>query len=144
MQTYRAVANAVGTEALHELIARRGPEVLAMGVPFLIRACRWRAVDHARRTRRELPIDEVTDPLLLVAFDSVYESALAGERHRALAEALADMQDRDVLNLWGRAHGATDEEIAAALSGGEPVSIDTVRQRRLRAIKHLRMLLRDR
>ena len=141
--TYRALIAASDLESLHDLIARKGPEVLDLPFPYLVVAARNRLRDSLRRKVHEVPLGSeegsvtpapsVWDPL---------EVALAKDELRRTLETLARMDDRDVLVVWLAARGVADEKIVAEWDslGFEPrhPTLSAIRKRRERARAELR------
>lgn len=143
---YRALIEASDPDALHDLIAARGPEILDLPFPYLVVAARNRLRDRRRRQAREIPMESVGPQTVSPArspWDPL-ELAMARDALRRTLNALAAMDDRDVLVVWLAAQGLSDHEIASAwdslgLMPRNP-TLPAIRKRRERA----RTLLRRR
>jgi hypothetical protein len=141
---YVALSQAVDLDGLHDLIATKGMEILELPFPYLVVAARNRVRDRLRRQAREDPSasantpDAAASPIL---WDPL-ELVMANDELRRTLEALAAMDDRDVLVVWLSAQGSSDEEIVAewdslGFAPSHP-TLAAVRKRRERARAELR------
>lgn len=139
-RTYHSVAPHVDRDDLHDALAARGPDLLKEDIPYIIRACRWKRIDRARRHSREaeLPGGGDLDDNYLARVEDAFELLVADARMVELRSALARLSDVDLCVVWKTADGDDDYTIAQRLN----VSVDVVRQRRSRAVGRLRDLLR--
>jgi hypothetical protein len=148
LEVYRKLRTIVDPDALHQLIAAHGPEILQKGLPYILIAARnWQrnryrqAVAHPQVPLTELPADvsarSVWDP---------YERLAQKEGLRALADALARLDDEDFLVVWRHAEGEPDTAIQQEWDavGFQPPAptVEYLRKRRQRARERLRTLLR--
>ena len=145
-QLYRRLMAAVDEEALHDLVARSGPAVLELPFPYVVVAARNRRRDRERSERRSVPTEPAALPEREAApgWDPL-EIALASDSLRRTLDALATMDDRDVLVVWLHAQDHSDVEIAEAwdalgLLPPSP-STESIRKRRERARAALRQLV---
>lgn len=130
-------------EALAELVASHGLEILDRDVPYILVALRNRLRDRARRDARghELeavaasagPLAEIDPAVIVTARDELTQ----------VLRAMADLEERDRWALWWHAAGYPDQEILAMWrdAGFEPAdpTLAGLRQRRLRARARLRL-----
>ena len=148
---YRALARVTDLEALHELVVAKGVEVLDLPFPYLVVAARNRRRDHLRREARtvrnehDLSAVDETVPAPRSLWDPL-EQVMANDELRRTLEALASMDDPDVLVVWSAAQGLSDEEIASewdslGFSPAHPTPT-TIRKRRERARRELRRKVR--
>jgi hypothetical protein len=140
---YEKVRQVVDQDALHDLVARHGPAILDREFPYLVVAARNQLRSRLRRLRRELStahdddqIADEADPLAVTLSHATF---------RTLLEALARLDDRDVLVLWRQAEGVQDQEVAAEWDArgflpANPTG-DALRKRRERARHRLRQIL---
>lgn len=142
-EVYEALARRPELEEVHELIARKGPEVLRRGVPWLLIRARLDARSTARRQRRRARAaeDAVPPPGGASLWDP-YERVVAAESLSRLLAGLAELPLEDALLVWWHAEGRSDTEVAAqwqelGLAPKEP-SAAALRKRRERARKRLR------
>lgn len=144
---YRALTGVADLDALHELVAAKGVEVLDLPFPYLVVAVRNRRRDQLRRDARkaqneqELASIDGTLPAPRSLWDPL-EQVMANDALRRTLEALAAMDDRDVLVVWSATQGLSDEEIASewdslGLSPPNPTPT-AIRKRRERARQELR------
>lgn len=144
---YRALAAVTDLDALHELVAARGVEVLDSPFPYLVVAARNRVRDTLRRQGRAPvvePRDSDTPAFSSPVWDPL-ETAVAHDELRRALDVLASMDDRDVLVVWLSAQNRSDEEIAGiwdelGFQPGGP-SLSAIRKRRERARQELRRRL---
>jgi hypothetical protein len=146
---YEKLRRITDPDALHQLIAAHGAEILEKGLPYILIAARnWRrnlhrqAVAHPEVPVGDLPADpasssrSVWDP---------YERLAQKEGLRALAHALAQLDEADFLVVWRHAEGEPDTLIQQEWDavGFEPrrPSVEYLRKRRQRAREQLRALL---
>jgi hypothetical protein len=120
---YRRLRSTVDEDALHDLIARLGPEILDRDFPYLIVAARHRQLDtwrsQARRVHREERSQRAT--IAGSALDPL-EAAIADESLAELLIALSTLDERDSWLLWWAAqgHGAADLKHLWELAGFRP------------------------
>jgi hypothetical protein len=144
---YRALTGVTDLDALHELVAAKGVEVLDFPFPYLVVAVRNRRRDQLRRDARtthheqDLSDVDISLPAPRSLWDPL-EQVMASDELRRTLEALASMDDRDVLVVWSSAQGLSDEEIASewdslGLSPSHPTPT-AIRKRRGRAREELR------
>lgn len=142
-QLYRRLVTAVGEEALHDLVGRSGPSVLDLPFPYVVVAARNRLRDRQRLGHRTVTTDpsELPEVPAAPSWDPL-EIALTSDTLRRTLEALAEMDDRDVLVVWLHAQDRSDAEIAVTWDalGLQPPSPSEVaiRKRRERARAALR------
>ncbi len=129
LERYARVAAIVGLDSLHDLLARRGLDVLSSSISYVVQACRWRKLSRARRTRREDLVDEL--PVTAIVFQSS-----ARHDRRALATFVGQLNAQDAQALQAFACGFDDAEISAQLG----INPNLVRQRRFRAVRRLRQV----
>jgi hypothetical protein len=144
---YERLKRATDLDALHEIIAARGPSILDRGFPYLLVAARNRARSrHRQETRRSDASPE--DSANRSRWDP-FEQLSGRETLRRLLDCLAELADEDALILWRHAQGWSDDEIleewkALGFEPREP-SAALLRKRRERARNELaRRLGRDR
>ncbi len=145
---YRALLASTDADAVHDLIARHGPEILDRDLPYLIVAARNQLRSELRRPSRRHVVLTSAAPEQPTAEGSIWDPlarVTADESRRALLLALAELDPRDVLVLWSRAAGRTDAEVAAQwdqLGFSPPNPSETaIRKRRERAGERLRKQL---
>lgn len=141
---YRALTSASDMDALHDLVATKGIEVLDHPFPYLVVAARNRLRDRMRRADREMPMASLEFPEDHPA-PSLWDPldvAVGNDQLRKTLEVLASMDDRDVLVVWLAAKGSADEEIVRRWDelGFIPhhPSLAAIRKRRERARAELR------
>jgi hypothetical protein len=147
LERYRQLREVADPDAVQDLVARHGPAILDRSLPYLVVSARNEQRGRARKAsaRREVsyaapPDQQLTprtwDPLARVA---------SNDQLRRVLEALASLDDRDVLVVWRRAEGVTDDEIRAEWDarGFMPPhpNDDAIRKRRERARARLRTML---
>jgi DNA-directed RNA polymerase specialized sigma24 family protein len=144
-EAYERASRVLGTERVHDLVARRGPELLNKPIPYLVRSARNLSISEWRKHRPpSVPLDESLDnePITHGApWDPVARVVASDELARVI-DALASMDDRDVLVVWRNVQGASDETIQRewdelGLEPREP-SLAAIRKRRERARDELR------
>ncbi len=148
LRRYRELLRASDADAVHDLLVRHGPEILDRDLPYLVVAARHQLINSERRgaSRFEIPLAEVPEqPTQEGSIWDPLASAIAMESTRELVRALAELDDRDVLVLWGRAANRSDEELAREWDrlGFTPSSPSTaaIRKRRERANVKVRQRL---
>jgi DNA-directed RNA polymerase specialized sigma24 family protein len=142
-RVYERLKNVADEDAVHDLIARHGPQFLDRDLPFLIVAARNQLRSRLRRAHREhlaLQMPDLADPS-----GDAYDAATGRIGVDALLSALARLDPRDTLLLWRFAEGVPDKEIAAEwearqLKPSNP-SAAALRKRRERAREKLRSML---
>jgi len=145
---YRKLSRLTGLDALHQLIAAHGPEILDKGLPYLLVAARnWKRSALRRRAAHvEVSVPDL-DHLPSSLWDP-FRQLEQKESLRAVLGALAELDDQDVLVVWRHAEGHSDEEIRREWNalGFEPrdPSVEYLRKRRQRARESLRETLRGR
>jgi hypothetical protein len=135
VRAYQSVVPYVNRDDLHEVLAARGPNLLAQDVPYIIQACRWKHID---RTRRRLREEQLLEHNELAIVEDAFEVLVSDDRLVQLRIGLARLSDIDVMIVWKTAEGDDDHTIARRLR----VSVDVVRQRRSRAVGRLREFIR--
>jgi hypothetical protein len=145
-RTYLALHRVADVDAVHDLVLRHGPDVLARELPYLIIATRNRLRDSLRqadaRQRRETHIAAGSTP----ATDPAAEVERTWARDR-LISALARLSDADVIVLWRHAEGFDDRSVITELEAKGLVDTGltevALRKRRQRALERARTLLTD-
>jgi DNA-directed RNA polymerase specialized sigma24 family protein len=143
---YGEVRTFLDEDALHDLLLRRGSAILDQPIPYLVRAVRNQQIDNWRKHRRDLSFDELSPNTSSTSamWDPLVRVAQSDELSRVL-DAIASMDDRDVLVLWAHEAGSSDEEIQAEwdrlqYKPANP-SLEALRKRRERARAALRRLV---
>ncbi len=136
--TYRTAAASGDIDALHDVIASKGIDILARGVPYLIVAARNRRRDALRHqgvedryVRRQKAAHVDVDPV-----DRIFAAA----QLNLLLASLGNWPDHDALLLWWSAADVPDSEIIDRLRpfGIEIDSRSTLRKRRERLRRKLK------
>ncbi len=139
--TYDKVRHVVDEDSLHDLIASYGPEFLDREFPYIVVAARNRLRSRLRRIRPEESFVEDDLSYFDDSWDPVDQIEIRTS-FRDFLDALALLDDRDVLVLWRQAEGISDEEVVKEwdLRGFEPPnpSRGAIRKRRERARLRLR------
>jgi hypothetical protein len=141
---YLALAQVGDLDALHDVVASKGVEVLDLPFPYLVVAVRNRLRDRIRRGVREQAevLTENSSPPAPRSLWDPTELVMAHDDLRRTLEALAAMDDRDVLVIWLAAKGVSDADIASEWDsiGMKPAHPTTsaIRKRRERARAELR------
>lgn len=144
---YERLRRAADLDAIHDLLAKHGPQILDRGFPYLIVSARNRVRSQQRRAaiRREISSDDVREAEF--PFWDPFERIAQREDLRRVAEALAGLDDEEILVIWRHTEGRSDREIQAEWDehGFEPPSPNPayLRKRRERARKRLRKLLEE-
>ncbi len=138
---YEKVRHLVDADALHDLIARVGPAILDREFPYIVVAARNELRGRLRRSAREVPLEE-GDDYVEDHEANPEEAVIRRLSYRALLDALAELDDSEVLLLWRQAEGVSDEEVIAeweARGFAKPgLTRATLRKRRERARRRLR------
>jgi DNA-directed RNA polymerase specialized sigma24 family protein len=147
LEIYRALSGIKDLDALHDLIASRGLQVLRSPFPYLVVAARRRGIDRWRRTSREdlLAEPDSVGPSQSSLFADPMELVVANDELARTLRALASMDDRDVLVVWLAALEHSDSEIASIWDELEFAprhpTLSAIRKRRQRARQDLRKLI---
>jgi hypothetical protein len=142
--TYRLLASITDKDALHNVIATYGAQVLDKGLPYVLIAARnWQRSAHRRlAVHPEVPLTDISEP---VSLWDPFEQLQQKESLRALANALSQLDDPEILVVWRHAEGHTDAEIQQEWDalGFEPrnPTEEYLRKRRQRARERLKVLL---
>lgn len=141
---YVALTKVSDLDALHDLVAAKGVEVLDFPFPYVVVAARNRLRDRIRRAKWEeadLPAEELIPPGPRSVWDPL-ELVVANDELRRTLHALASMDDRDILVIWSAAKGLSDATIASEWDslGMRPrnPTPSAIRKRRERARAELR------
>ena len=142
-------------DSVHEVIAREGPKILEMGLPYVLLAARWRLSSSIRKAVRQhelLERSEVPSTPPLSVWDP-YERAVRNEQLQILLQAIASLHRDGRLSLedlkivWAHASGYTDRQIQAEWVGwGLPSPVPTqvaLRKRRQRALGQIRRVVHE-
>ncbi len=133
---YEEAARRTDPEDLHDVLVARGPSILTRDLPYIVQACRWRSFDRSRRARKDVGLDYERPEF--ETFENAFEQLANDERLGSLRLHLAQLANLDVAILWRTAEGLDDERIGGLVG----MSPEAVRQRRHRAIRRLRHLLK--
>lgn len=143
LAVYMRALGVTDIDSLHEVVAKRGVAVLHKGLPYVVLAARLEMLAAARTSSRRRGIrEEKRHELSATSTWDPYEQTAKFEGLRALADALAELPDGDILTIWRNAEGYSDKEIIKEWKqlGLEPSNPTpaSIRKRRERARRWLR------
>jgi hypothetical protein len=145
---YQRVRGIADGDSLHEVIAKKGVEILRKGLPYVVLAARLQKTSEQRTEGRRsaLRTEKGVGWEAKTSWDP-YEKIEQSEGLHALATALSELPDTDVLAVWRNAEGYSDEEIIREwhAMGFQPVnpSPDVIRKRRERARQWLKARVQE-
>ncbi len=146
LEIYRRAIQVADEDSVHEVIVRQGPEVLRKGLPYVVVAARWQRASMLRgEARHQRLLDDHAVDLSREGIRSPLDQVSEDHELRALAHALAELKDIDVIVLWDSVSGDPDETIAKKLVNlglaKQPPSPNAIRQMRHRALQRVKKLL---
>lgn len=149
LSVYNRAIQLMGMDSVHDAIAQGGMDVLRHGIPYLIVAARWQKFrTYRKRSGQELPTNNTEGVIAPMDIWNPYLQLERNETLRIVTEALAEFPDHDIIVIWDRLEGYTDEEIRQKLVklkiGPSNPTLPLIRKRRERALKRLRTILKKR
>ena len=145
---YQKLRRIADPDALHQVIAAHGPGILDKGLPYILIAARnWQRSAHRRTVAHpEVPLSDLPAEPSSGSIWDPFERLAQKQGLRALADALAHLEDEDFLVVWRHAEGESDVAIQQEWDklGFRPASpsVEYLRKRRQRAREQLRQRLK--
>jgi len=138
---YQRLREVADPDAVHDLVGRHGIEILDRTFPYLVVAARNRRIAAYRRNSKDYLVRDIPDRATGVDSQDPLAAILEDATLSKVLEAMALLDDRDVLVLWRSAEGVSDEEIRVEwnLRGFNPPwpTTEALRKRRERARQRL-------
>ncbi len=146
IEVYRKLSRISDKDALHQLIAAHGTEILDRGLPYVLIAARnWkRSAIRRGASHTEVPVTDLEIEPSSSLWDP-FQQLEQKEALRSVTDALAQLEDPDFLVIWRHAEGYSDLDIQREWNelGFDPPrpAVEYLRKRRQRARERLRKIL---
>jgi hypothetical protein len=150
LSVYNLAIKKMGAESVHDAIAKKGTDILHNKLPYVVQAARYQKSEKYKKSsrKREILTDMNNDKFPASDIWNPYKKIERNETLRIITECLAELPDEDVLAVWGKFDGLSDEKIRkqwiGLKIGPKNPKLSLIRKRRERALRRLRTMVNKR